>query len=265
MLIFEYSPYKILNKKEYAMVDAYYFVSNSSYHKAKELADDLSKLDFNAEYRFDLNYKKLAIETDFCGFGINTLCYLKGLGSHFVMQAVEVEGEFEHSSVSLKINLNCDECLKCQTKCPTGAISKDFFDYKKCLRHLQENPEQITLEQAKKMQNKMLGCDLCQAVCPYNKEQLRVDMPVALKELLKLEILLDILKSSKKTKEILTPLIGANYAKVKILLPMALIAAGNSGNINLMKKIEFFKDYNNELVRKNANYAINNLLKDKKL
>ncbi|MGD9901082.1 MAG: epoxyqueuosine reductase [Spirochaetales bacterium] len=260
MLVFGYAPFYMQNKEDTAQIDAYYLISNSSYHRAKELAKRLSELGLRANYRFDFNYKKFVLDNGFVGVGKNTLTYIKGLGSRFVMQAIEVEGSFNYSKPDTVVNLNCANCNLCKNACPTGAISDDGFDPNKCLRHHQESEVYVSDEIAKSMQNRLLGCDICQAVCPFNKAQKSVEMPQNLKANLQYDVLFETLESEQKTREIFVPLIGKNYAKVKKILPQTILVAGNSGNKNLVLKLKKFSKSDDNLVSENLKRALKNLV-----
>ncbi|PKK96077.1 MAG: hypothetical protein CVV59_00440 [Tenericutes bacterium HGW-Tenericutes-4] len=264
MLIFSYEPYELLNKKEYAEIDAYYFVSNESYHKTKKLCEELNQIGVVASYNFDINYKKIAYENNFAGVGKNTLCYVSNFGSRFVMQAIELEGVFEHKISNIKLQPNCSVCNLCEKACPTGAISKNGFDAKKCLRHLQESGNYLSDETAIKMQNKLLGCDICQAVCPYNKEQKRVPVPEYLLDNLKLEVLLEQFKNKQFNKKEWSVKIGKNYAREIMLLPNLMLIVGNTNNQKFVPFLHHFKTHKDELVSKNALRSLHNLQPDKK-
>ena len=259
MLLFSYAPYERLNKKEYAQIDAYYFISNDSYHKAKELAKKLTERGIKAHYNFYLNYKQIISQHLFAGVGKNTLAYVEGFGSRFVMQAVELEGEHEYSTPIQKLQPNCTNCNLCKNACPTGAIKEEGFDYKKCLRYLQESKEFIEDEIARKMQNKLLGCDICQAVCPYNKDQKRTIVPSESKELFLLETLLNMAVEPSQLKKVFTSKIGKNYARESMILPNLMLIAGNSKNKALIQKLSVFKTHPNALIQKNVERSIKQL------
>jgi epoxyqueuosine reductase len=263
MLIFGYAPFELLNRKEYAQIDPYYFISNESYHKTKKLVKELKSAGFNAEYSFNFNYKKLLDSASVAGVGKNTLCYMQNFGSRFVIQAIEIEGEHSYLPPNTKLQPACENCNLCKNACPTGAITDKGFDYKKCLRYLQENGKYVKNSEAKAMQNKLLGCDICQAVCPYNKEQKRVEMPQDLKQILTLENLLKIVNDTKKIKQNFEAKIGKNYARQKMLLPTLILISGNSTNKNLIAKLSAFKNSKSELVQKNLKRAVANLQADK--
>lgn len=61
----------------------------------------------------------------------------------------------------------CGNCTKCISKCPTGALD-DGYDPKKCLAYITQL--KIIPDQYKGKIKSLYGCDICQDVCPYNKE-----------------------------------------------------------------------------------------------
>jgi len=67
------------------------------------------------------------------------------------------------------ITANCSNCNKCIEACPTGALRADGqLDASKCISYLTiEYKGQITAELAKKIGNRLFGCDECVLACPY--------------------------------------------------------------------------------------------------
>ncbi len=65
----------------------------------------------------------------------------------------------------------CGTCTRCLEACPTKALKSPYImDAKKCISYQTiENKEKIPPEIAKKIKNRLFGCDICQEVCPYNK------------------------------------------------------------------------------------------------
>lgn len=64
----------------------------------------------------------------------------------------------------------CKDCDKCIKACPSGSILENGFDYKMCISYLTQKKE-LESEQEKRLINRQIyGCDICQKVCPYNKE-----------------------------------------------------------------------------------------------
>ncbi len=66
----------------------------------------------------------------------------------------------------------CIRCGKCTAACPGGAIGGGGVDAEKCLSHLTQKKGALAPEQEALLARHPLiwGCDLCQQVCPYNRE-----------------------------------------------------------------------------------------------
>ncbi len=71
----------------------------------------------------------------------------------------------------------CGDCTKCIDACPTGAIVKPYIlDARKCISY--HSIEQREVVPCKIDYNKwVFGCDICQDVCPYNKNPKPHDIP----------------------------------------------------------------------------------------
>ena len=66
---------------------------------------------------------------------------------------------------------HCGTCTRCIDACPTGAITAPYqLDARRCISYLTiEHREDIEPELAGKVGNWLYGCDVCQDVCPYNR------------------------------------------------------------------------------------------------
>ena len=63
----------------------------------------------------------------------------------------------------------------CITSCPGGAITPEGkFDTEKCLSHITQKKGELTHDEISKIvDNGMIfGCDVCQVVCPHNRDVL---------------------------------------------------------------------------------------------
>lgn len=67
-------------------------------------------------------------------------------------------------------NGTCGNCFRCGIACPTGAIVEPgTVDSNQCISFLTiENKGAIPLSLRPKLGSWLLGCDICQEVCPYN-------------------------------------------------------------------------------------------------
>ncbi len=67
---------------------------------------------------------------------------------------------------------SCGGCFRCAESCPTGAISRSgVLNAGACVAYLTiENKGGIPLEHRAAIGERVFGCDICQEVCPYNKQ-----------------------------------------------------------------------------------------------
>jgi epoxyqueuosine reductase QueG len=68
----------------------------------------------------------------------------------------------------------CIQCGACVRACPGGALRTSPFDESRCLSALTQKKGQLTPEEETLLAAHPLiwGCDICQRVCPYNKDVL---------------------------------------------------------------------------------------------
>lgn len=71
-----------------------------------------------------------------------------------------------------KAYAGCLHCGLCQKHCPTGALCKGRVDIKKCLSDVTQRKGELTEEEIAiiKKEGTAWGCDVCQKVCPLNKD-----------------------------------------------------------------------------------------------
>ena len=68
-----------------------------------------------------------------------------------------------------KRGASCLSCNRCLKACPTGALTLEGIDCRRCLSYLTiEHRETIPDEMGKKIGKRIYGCDVCQQVCPHN-------------------------------------------------------------------------------------------------
>lgn len=69
-----------------------------------------------------------------------------------------------------EISLSCGNCNLCEKICPTNALNNRILDSNRCISyHSIESKSVIPEIISKKISNQLFGCDVCQDVCPFNK------------------------------------------------------------------------------------------------
>ncbi len=159
----------------------------------------------------------------------------------------------------------CGSCSRCLDVCPTRAFPAPYIlDARRCLAYLSiEHKGHIPAEFRGPMGNRVFGCDDCLAVCPWNKfaeaarearfsARAETDNP-PLGELLLLD------ERAFRERFAGTPVKRTGRDR---FLRNVLIAAGNSGETNLLPKIEALLADASPLVRAMAVWALRQLTRD---
>ncbi len=108
--------------------------------------------------------------------GKHTLLLNREAGSMFFLGEIFTDLPL---SVDEPVSSHCGECRACIDLCPTGAIVGPYrLDARRCISYLTiELKESIPVELRPLMGNRILGCDDCQLVCPWNKFARRSVLP----------------------------------------------------------------------------------------
>ncbi|MFC3714365.1 tRNA epoxyqueuosine(34) reductase QueG [Sphingoaurantiacus capsulatus] len=157
---------------------------------------------------------------------------------------------------------SCGTCDACQTACPTDAFPAPYrLDARRCISYLTiENKGPIPHEFRRAIGNRIYGCDDCLAACPWNKfAQAARELAFQPRgELVSppLADLLDLDDAAFRAVFAGSPIkrVGRNR-----MIRNALIAAGNSGDVSLLAKVETLCADEDEVVREAADWAADQL------
>lgn len=100
-------------------------------------------------------------------YGKNTLLINPEMGSFFLLGEIVTTMELKPDS---PCEGTCGTCTRCIDACPTGAlIAPKQIDARHCISYLTiESKDAIPHEYGSATKNLIMGCDICQEVCPYN-------------------------------------------------------------------------------------------------
>lgn len=109
-----------------------------------------------------------AVKAGIGWIGHNRQLTIKGMGSCFFIGELFVDIELEYDKPTT--GCYCGKCRNCIDNCPTGALSTEGLDARKCLSYLTiEHREELPENIGEKMKSTFYGCDCCIKACPHNR------------------------------------------------------------------------------------------------
>ncbi|MEG0843211.1 MAG: tRNA epoxyqueuosine(34) reductase QueG [Romboutsia sp.] len=102
-------------------------------------------------------------------FGINNNIITDEYGSYIFIGYIINNYEFFPDEPLPKTCIKCNKCVK---YCPGNAILGNFeLNPKRCLSYITQKKGDLSQEEIEimKKEGKIFGCDICQEVCPHNK------------------------------------------------------------------------------------------------
>lgn len=191
--------------------------------------------------------------------GKHTNLVSRDLGSWFFLGSIFTTLDLPPSGAERD---HCGSCRACLDSCPTNAFPAPYqLDARRCISYLTiEHPGPIPDAFRKAIGNRIYGCDDCLAACPWNKfaEAAREAKLIAREEMItpKLADLLSLDDAAFRQLFSGSPVKRIGRGK---FLRNVLIAAGNSGEIGLLGRIEALLDDADALVRGTAVWALGQL------
>ncbi len=191
----------------------------------------------------------------------STMVIAPGVGTYILLGELLLDIDLPPTS---PMPSRCGQCTRCLDACPTQAfVSPYVLDARRCVSYLTvELQTSIPRELRPMMGNMVLGCDICQEVCPFNASPR--PRPGA-KELQPLD------KLRHPNLVTLLRLGSAQYRKLvanttwrrvsrRMLARNAAVAMGNSGDQQYIAPLaQALREHINALVREHAAWALGRL------
>lgn len=129
-----------------------------------------------------LNERELALKAGLGVLGKNNLLINEKYGSYCFIATAVTNREAETEPLPIRHCIGCGACIR---HCPGKAIREDGVDYQRCLSRINQE-KRISPEQEAFVgrQEILWGCDVCQTVCPYNRQAKISPIPDFTRELL---------------------------------------------------------------------------------
>jgi len=157
------------------------YARGEDYHRVikrrlRLLADRLGRLHPLAEFRSFVDTgpvleREHAARAGLGGafIGKHTLLIHPRLGSYLLLGGIATTLDLVPSELGSATPTGCGGCTRCIDACPTQAITPYAVDARRCVSYLTlEHAGMVDEGLAAGMADWLVGCDICQEVCPYN-------------------------------------------------------------------------------------------------
>ena len=155
----------------YALGDDYHDVVKPRLH---QLADWLASVSPGVKTRCGVDTapifeRELAARAGIGWIGKNTCLIHPRVGSWTVLGEVVTTLALPADAA---IDDHCGSCTRCIDACPTGAITEPYsLDARRCISYLTiEHRQEIEPSLGPLVGDWLFGCDVCQDVCPHNRQ-----------------------------------------------------------------------------------------------
>ncbi len=125
--------------------------------------------------------KTLAVWSGLARYGRNNIAYVDGCGSYHQLVGLAAAFPLDDSGTSgpggPRALDECETCRICRKACPVGAISEERFllHGERCLTYFSEKEGPLPEAYGKLKRRCLVGCLVCQEVCPVNPRPLPVE------------------------------------------------------------------------------------------
>lgn len=249
VLLWPYAPASV-EEKGCVFVDGYYFASNVAYHAARELEERLIAAGCQAKANVSYPAREAALRAGIGVIGQNGMLITPEYGSRFVI--ILMATDIEHSAPDEQKTGGCLHCGRCAKACPARAIDENGMSHpERCIRNFMMEGVVTPEGLRAKMGMRLIGCDICQRVCPMQPEfQQGRTLGLQLDELVTLDQPTFSAAIQKLAAEI-----GRNAARPQRVRAQAALLAGNSGDRSYLPVLENWAQMPFAAVAEHAGWA----------
>ncbi|NUN47492.1 MAG: tRNA epoxyqueuosine(34) reductase QueG [Candidatus Brocadiae bacterium] len=189
----------------------------------------------------------------------NTMLLSRELGSYTVLGEVLTTLELAHDAPETD---HCGSCTRCLDACPTGAFPAPYqMDASRCISYLTiEHRGPVDPGLRKGLGGWVFGCDICQEVCPWNREAPPATEPgFAPKPGLAAPSLGEWIGLQEEAYRLLTRGTAVRRAKRGMLRRNAALAAGNTGDRSSIPALKLAAQDADPMIAEAAMWALRKL------
>lgn len=249
VLLWPYQPCAADDKGVF--VDSYYAASNAAYHAAKALEERFLAAGRQAKANVSYPAKRAAVRAGLGMIGKNGLLLADGFGTRVVI--ILMATDIPAKDLKREQLRSCQSCGRCIKACPSGAIDENGMSHpERCLRNFMMEGVVVPTELREKMGMRLIGCDICQRVCPMQPSfALCQTEPFLLEDLMTED-------EQRFTDAVrcLGEQIGKNAARPQRVRAQAALLAGNQKKPEYLPVLRAWAQSSFEAVKEHALWAI---------
>lgn len=256
VMLWPYIPAR-MPKDEELFVDSYYYASNAAYHAARRLEEKITAAGHFAKANVPYPAKAAAVRAGLGWIGKNDLFFTERFGTRVVIILMLTDIEISEDKQASQENLRgCLSCGRCVRACPSGALDEKGMGHpERCMRNFMMEGVVVPKQLRERMGMRLIGCDMCQRVCPMQPQTEEGDQPAYLLE----RFVTDDPKRFSDAVSVLASEIGRNAARPQRVRAQAALMAGNSRNPAYLPVLRQWAQLPFEAVSEHAKWAIERL------
>lgn len=263
VLALGYNLYNTDFKKEEMSISSYYYFSNIYYKKMNEVYEKLKEKGYKISRLDNVHLKSLANLSGIGYYGKNSIIHNDEFGSQMFLYAFTTDELLEWDEINHKLS-DCGDCKICMEACPNSALKDYKLIREKCIRNYTLEGKYIPENIRATLGSRLIGCDICQTICPKNsgKNENLPKMNIPERKILLPDLYLKNWEKGLKTHiKNLGDLIGYNYSRTNRVLVQSIISSGNLKNKDLIDEIKTLQKHQDKNIVEYSKWAVREINK----